>query len=82
MWTGKFSEPIRRLIGADIAFYDMLFEEGQGRVNLTGARAPFPWNNWADVLEPAAGTETLAFTPISSTRAKPRRPSGSSAAGP
>jgi beta-galactosidase GanA len=25
-----------------------------------GARAPFVWNNWADVLEPAPGTETLA----------------------
>lgn len=60
MWTGKFSEPIRRLIGADIAFYDMLFEDGQGRINLTGGRAPFAWNNWADVLEPASGTETLA----------------------
>jgi beta-galactosidase len=60
MWSGKFSQPVTALIGADIAFYDMLLEDGRGRVSLTGGRDPFLWNNWADILSPAAGTETLA----------------------
>jgi beta-galactosidase len=60
MWAGKFSAPIVPLIGADISFSDMLLEDGRGRVMMAGTRAPFLWNNWADILEPAPGTEALA----------------------
>jgi beta-galactosidase len=60
MWTGKFSAPVLALIGAEVAFYDMMLEDGDGRVSLDGQSAPFPWNNWADVLLPAPGTATWA----------------------
>jgi beta-galactosidase len=60
MWEGKFSAPLVPLIGADISFYDMMLEDGDGRVAMAGDPKPFVWNNWADVLAPAAGTETWA----------------------
>ena len=60
MWTGRFSAPLVSLIGADIDFYDMMPEDGDGRIALKGEPDAFPWNNWADVLLPHAGTEAWA----------------------
>jgi beta-galactosidase len=60
MWTGKFSAPLVSLIGADIDFYDMMLEDGNGRITLQGEPELFPWNNWADVLLPHSGTAVWA----------------------
>jgi beta-galactosidase len=60
MWEGKTSAPIAPLTGADIAFFDMMFEDGDGKIALKGEVKPFVWNNWAEILTPAAGTEAWA----------------------
>ncbi|MEO6732384.1 MAG: beta-galactosidase [Ferruginibacter sp.] len=58
LWEMKWAEPIYDLIGAKISFYDHLPENVQGKVK-SGLES-FSWNNWADVLEPLAGTEVWA----------------------
>ena len=46
------------LIGAKLPFYDLLPGNIEGHVSAGGAR--YAWGSWADVLEPQAGTTTLA----------------------
>jgi beta-galactosidase len=58
LWEAKWAAPIAPLVGADVAFFDLLLERGNGEVEAKGKR--YAWNAWGDVLEPAAGTETLA----------------------
>jgi len=60
MWEGKFSAPILPLVGAEVAFYDMMLEDGDGRISMPGEAKPFVWNNWADVLVPMPGTAVWA----------------------
>ncbi len=60
MGQGPFSMPLVPLMGAEIAFYDMLLESGEGRVAMLGEPSSFSWRTWADVLDPAPGTETWA----------------------
>ncbi len=61
MWTGPFSAPVVPLIGAGVDFYDMLLEDGDGKVAIAGPSGlTSRWRTWADVLTPAAGTETWA----------------------
>ena len=58
LWEAAWAAPVRDLVGAEVSFFDLLLEDGKGEVTLNGAA--HPWNVWADVLKPAAGTETLA----------------------
>lgn len=58
LWEMKWAEPIYELIGAKISFYDLLPENVQGKIK--SGNETFEWNNWADVLEPLAGTEVWA----------------------
>ncbi len=58
LWEARWAEPIYKLIGAEVSFFDLLLPEGKGEVRLSGET--YPWNVWADVLKPLAGTESLA----------------------
>jgi beta-galactosidase len=58
LWEGKWAAPIAPLAGADVAFFDLLLDDGKGTV-VAGPRT-YEWNVWADVLAPHEGTETLA----------------------
>lgn len=58
LWEGPWAQPILDLIGAKIAFYDTLPAPNAGEITMGTTR--YPWNSWAEILEPAAGTETLA----------------------
>jgi beta-galactosidase len=58
LWEMKWAEPIYELIGAKVLFYDLLPDNLQGTVQ-QGTQS-FNWNNWADILEPYAGTEVWA----------------------
>jgi beta-galactosidase len=58
LWEAPWAAPIYPLIGAEVSFYDLLLDDGQGEVALNGAT--YPWNVWGDVLKPQTGTETLA----------------------
>jgi beta-galactosidase len=57
-FEGAWAEPIRSLIGADIAFFDMLPEGVEGHINADGK--DFTWNAWGEVLVPYSGTEVIA----------------------
>ncbi len=50
--------PVRKLIGADIEFFDMLPEGSKGKVRTSNSL--HEWNIWAEILSPYAGTEVLA----------------------
>lgn len=58
LWEGAWAAPVRPLIGAEVSFFDLLMESGNGEVSMNGAT--YTWNAWGDVLKPNAGTETLA----------------------
>ncbi|HEV3471177.1 MAG TPA: beta-galactosidase [Pyrinomonadaceae bacterium] len=58
LWEARWAEPIYKLIGAEVSFFDLLLEDGRGEVTMDGE--PHLWNVWADVLKPSAGTESLA----------------------
>src|SRR5581483_10971705 len=50
--------PILDLIGAKIKFYDTLPEPNSGKVK--AGKQTFDWVSWGEVLEPGAGTTSLA----------------------
>ncbi|MEO6456588.1 MAG: beta-galactosidase [Ginsengibacter sp.] len=58
LWEMKWAEPIYDLIGGKVSFYDLLPDSVIGTIKF-GAQN-YKWNNWADVLEPYAGTEVWA----------------------
>jgi beta-galactosidase len=58
LWEMKWAEPIYNLIGASVSFYDLLPDSVMGEIKY-GERK-FKWNNWADILEPYAGTRVWA----------------------
>ncbi len=58
LWEARWAEPIYSLIGAEVSFFDALPSDTTGEVRLN--TATYPWNVWADVLKPAAGTQSLA----------------------
>jgi beta-galactosidase len=58
LWEMKWAEPIYDLIGAKVSFYDLLPDSVQGTIR--SATQNYKWNNWADILEPSAGTEVWA----------------------
>ncbi len=53
-WAGM----IAPLVGAEVELFDCLLDGDRGVVRMGGKG--HAWNRWADVLKPAAGTETLA----------------------
>ena len=53
-WAGAITE----LIGSKIVMNDMLGADKKANVTFNGNT--YTWNNWGDILEPAAGTETWA----------------------
>jgi beta-galactosidase len=53
-----WAQRIYGLIGAKLPFYDLLPGTIEGHVTADGAS--YAWGSWADVLEPATGTTTLA----------------------
>jgi beta-galactosidase len=53
-----WAEQIYGLIGAKVPIYDLLPGTIEGHVTAEGAR--YAWGSWGDVLEPEAGTTTLA----------------------
>jgi beta-galactosidase len=58
LWEAKWAQPIYSLVGAEIPFFDLLLDDKRGKVTL--GTGQYEWNTWGDVLEPAAGTESLA----------------------
>ena len=58
LWEMKWAEPIYGLIGAAIPFYDHLPAHVNGTIGF--GSLSYHWNNWADVLEPAKGTQVWA----------------------
>jgi beta-galactosidase len=54
----RWAEPILDLIGADIPFFDLMLENGRGKVRM--GTVVHEWNAWADVLRPHEGTLALA----------------------
>lgn len=58
LWPMKYAEPIYKLIGAQIEFYDLLMPHAPDTVKM-GERS-FAWTSWGDVLKPDAGTEVWA----------------------
>jgi beta-galactosidase len=58
LWEARWAEPIYPLIGAEVSFFDLMLEDGEGQVRMNSLL--YPWNAWADVLKPLVGTESLA----------------------
>ena len=58
LWEAQWAQPIHELIGAKVPFYDLLPDTVMGTIKM--GTQNFSWNNWADVLEPFAGTEIWA----------------------
>jgi beta-galactosidase len=58
LWEARWAEPIYSLIGAEVSFFDVLPMDTTGEVRMN--MAVYPWQVWADVLKPSAGTESLA----------------------
>ncbi|WP_342645681.1 beta-galactosidase [Mucilaginibacter sp. CSA2-8R] len=58
LWEMKWAEPIYNLIGAKISFYDLMPDSVKGTIQMN-ARI-YNWNNWADIIEPNAGTQVWA----------------------
>ncbi len=54
----QWADEIINLIGAKIAMNDMLGADMNAKVTFNGST--YLWNNWGDMLEPMAGTETWA----------------------
>ena len=54
----KFAEPIYKLIGAEVSFYDLMPDTTIGTIKM-GSKT-YQWNNWADIVEPYSGTEVWA----------------------
>lgn len=59
IWETLWAEPLYNLIGAAIPRYDVLPPGRNGSVTAAGKQ--YQWGAWADILEPRAGTQTLAI---------------------
>ncbi|WP_291909052.1 beta-galactosidase [Chitinophaga sp. CB10] len=58
LWEAGWAAPLRKLIGADITSFDMLPDYYKGDVLMK--QQHYHWNNWGDLLRPAANTAVLA----------------------
>ncbi|ULT40637.1 beta-galactosidase trimerization domain-containing protein [Niabella defluvii] len=57
-WEDETAAPVAQLVGARITATDMLAAHHKGDILMNDRH--YQWNDWADLLEPAAGTEVLA----------------------
>jgi beta-galactosidase len=58
-WEADIAAPISKLIGATVLATDMLPSDVRGEIS--SHSSTYYWNNWADLLKPEKGTETLAI---------------------
>jgi beta-galactosidase len=58
LWPMKYAEPIYKLMGAQIEFYDLLMPHAPDTVKMDDDA--YVWTSWGDVLKPDAGTEVWA----------------------
>ena len=58
LWEAPLAAPIHQLAGINSLYYDHLPHSLYGKVDFGGEE--YAWNNWADVLTPAAGTDVWA----------------------
>ena len=58
LWEAPFQAPLKKLAGVNVRFFDMLPDDKYGKVAFAGKN--YEWNNWAEVLDPEEGTQTLA----------------------
>jgi beta-galactosidase len=58
LWEMKWAEPIYDLIGAKIPMYDLMPDTVKGTILMNNQT--YTWNNWADIIEPNAGTQIWA----------------------
>ena len=58
LWEAPLATPIHQLAGINSLYYDHLPHNLYGKINFEGKE--FAWNNWGDVLTPAAGTDVWA----------------------
>lgn len=57
-WEDETAAPVAQLVGTRITATDMLAAHHKGDILMNDRH--YQWNDWADLLEPAAGTEVLA----------------------
>ena len=57
-FEAKWGAKLTPLIGAQISMFDVLPEDMYAQVALNNRL--YPWNNWADILKPAAATQVWA----------------------
>ncbi|PTQ99542.1 beta-galactosidase [Mucilaginibacter yixingensis] len=58
LWEMKWAEPIYKLIGGKISFYDLLPDTSYGTLQMGDDKAY--WSSWGDVLEADPGTSVWA----------------------
>ncbi|MBT8038302.1 MAG: beta-galactosidase [Verrucomicrobiae bacterium] len=58
LWETKIQEPIWKLIGGEIKFYDHLPANHPGKITFN--QQTYPWHIWGTVTEPFADTESWA----------------------
>ena len=58
IFEAKWGAKLTPLIGAQISMFDVLPEDMYAQVALNNRL--YPWNNWADILKPAAATQVWA----------------------
>ncbi len=58
LWEARHAEPIYKLIGSEIAFYDLPQSFDPGTVEMDGKS--YAWSSWGDILQPFEGTESWA----------------------
>ena len=58
LWEAPWAAPIHELMGASIKFYDTL--PAPNVAHVTAGSETHAWSTWGDVLEPRAGTQTIA----------------------
>lgn len=58
LWEARYAEPIYKLIGADIEFYDLLRPYAADTVKMDGTG--YAWTSWGDILKEHPGTEQWA----------------------
>jgi beta-galactosidase len=60
LWEGPWAAPIRTLIAADVASYDVLPAPYVGHVKSASSGRSYDWSVWAEVLKPGPQTQVLA----------------------
>ncbi len=56
MWETKIQQPIWKLIGGEIEYYDHLPKERPGKIQYDGKS--YPWHIWGTVVRPSTTTES------------------------